>query len=174
MAPAQGHTEAERPGSARALPPAPLVYPGFSGLTGPSGMDDGVITVRGMDSVALAFLGMQTIREHQASIMQERLLGLADRARGRIAVCMSEVADMTSAGINALVAVNARCRDLGGHLALFALGRELKKMIRVTKLDRAIIIVDTAHEAVRSFEAPPRRGLLQLAMSWARHDKDAA
>ena len=160
--------------SQRGHAPAPLVYSGFSGLTGPAGMDDGVITVRGMDSVALVFLGIKIIREHQATMVQERLTTLADRTKGRIAVSMSDVASMSSAGINSLVAVHTRCRDLGGHLALFALGRELKKMIKVTKLDRAMVIVDTAHEAVRSFEAPPKRRLFQLAMSWARQEKDAA
>jgi anti-anti-sigma factor len=170
MASTQGQPEAGGTSSA----PVPLVYSGFSGLTGPSGMDDGLITVRGMDSVALAFLGMSYIREHQATMVQERLIGLADRAKGRLAVSMSEVTDMTSAGINMLVAVNARCRDLGGHLALFAMVREVRKMIKVTKLDRAIVIVQTAHEAVRSFDAPPKRGLFHLAKSWARQDKDAA
>ena len=161
-------------GSGTAVATSPPVFSGFSGQANASGVDDGLITVRGMDSVALAFLGMSTIRQHQATIMQERLLGLADRTKGRLAVSMSEVTDMTSAGINALVAVNARCRELGGHLALFALDREVRKMIKVTKLDRAIVIVQTAHEAVRSFECPPKRGLLQLAMSWARQEKDAA
>ena len=161
-------------GSGTAVATSPPVFSGFSGQAGPSGMDDGLITVRGMDSVALAFLGMSYVREHQAAMIQDRLLGLADRAKGRLAVSMSEVTDMTSAGINMLVAVNGRCRDLGGHLALFALDSQVRKMIKVTKLDRAIVIVQTAHEAVRSFESPPKRGLLQLAMSWARQDKDAA
>ena len=147
---------------------------GFSGSTGASGMDDGLITIRGMDSVALAFIAIPSIREHQASMVQERLCGLADRARGRLAVSLSDVGDMTSAGLNALVAVHARCKGLGGHLALFGANKDVLRLIRITKLDRALVLADTAHEAVRSFEVPARRSMWKLAFTWAKQEKDAA
>lgn len=147
---------------------------GFSGSTSSSGMDDGVITIRGMDSVALAFVAIPSIREHQAGIIQERLTGLAERSRGRLAVSMAEVGDMTSAGLNALVAVHTRCKELGGHLALFGMSKELQRLIKVTRLERTIVLAETAHEAVRSFEAPARKSMWKLAFTWARQERDAA
>jgi anti-anti-sigma factor len=148
--------------------------PEFAGAASASGMDDGLISVRGMDSVAVAFVAIPSIREHQATLVQERLIGLAERSRGRVAVSMSDVGDMTSAGINAMVAINNKCGELGGHLALFGMSREIRKMFKVTKLDRTIVITDTAHEAVRSFEDPPRKSFWKQAFTWAKQDRDAA
>jgi anti-sigma B factor antagonist len=148
--------------------------PEFAGATSASGMDDGLIAVRGMDSVALAFITIPSIREHQATIVQERLIGLAERSKGRVAVSMSDVGDMSSAGINAMVAINNRCTELGGRLALFGLSREIRKMFKVTKLDRAIVIAETAHEAVRSFDETPRKSFWKQAFTWAKHERDAA
>lgn len=137
-------------------------------------MDDGLITIRGMDSVAVAFIAIPSVREHQANMMQERLTGLADRTRGRLAVSLADVGDMTSAGLNALVAVHTRCKELGGHLALFGLNRDIQKLLKVTKLERTLIVAETAHEAVRSFHEPPRRSIWKSAFTWARPDRDAA
>ena len=136
--------------------------------------EDGLVTVSAMESVALAFVGMSAIRERQAEILQQKLCTVAEPARGRLAVSLSEVQVMTSAGINALVAVQARCEALGGHLALFAVSKDLRRMFKVTKLDRKLVIADNAHEAVRSFTTPGRRGFLRTALGWARQDKDAA
>lgn len=142
------------------------------GSPGPAASDEGLLTVRGMDSAALVFITAPAVHEHQATIIQTRLIALADRTRGRIALSLADVIDMTSAGINALVTVNTKCKDLGGALALFGLSREIRKMLRVTRLDRAVIIAETAHEAVKSLDRP-RRGFWG-AFSWARSDKDAA
>jgi anti-anti-sigma factor len=136
--------------------------------------EDGLITVAAMDAVALVFIEMATIRERQAEIIQEKLLAVAESCKGRIAVSMAEVGVLTSAGVNALVAVQARCESLGGHLALFALSKDLKRMLKVTKLDRTLVIAENAGEAMRSFSTAPSRRRLFRALSWGRHDKHAA
>jgi anti-anti-sigma factor len=133
--------------------------------------ESGLITVSAMASVALVFVAIEQLRERQADILQERLKTIAERSGGKVAISLSEVQIMTSSGINALVAANAHCETLGGHLAVFAASRELRRMFKVTKLDRKMVIVGTAHEAVKSFgDHPKKRGLF----SWARPDKDAA
>ena len=137
--------------------------------------DDGLITVSAMHGVPLAFFGMKEIRERQADLIQDKLILIADRSKGRVAVSLADVHVLTSSGINALVAVNSHCRKLGGHLVLFAVAPEVEKMIHVTKLDRTLVIVANAHEAVRSFtEGEKRRGFFASAFSWARQEKDAA
>lgn len=135
-------------------------------------VNDGLLTVRGMEHAALVFVMVQSVGQHQAEMMRTRLLSLADRSHGKIALSLENVADMTSAGINALVAVNVRCRDLGGSMAVFGLSKDIRKMLRVTRLDRAMTIVETAHEAVKSLDQP-KKGRWS-ALAWARADKDAA
>jgi len=145
---------------------APAAEPEKSG-------DDGLITVSGMDNVALIFLAMAGIREHQAEMVQRRLIAVADRSHGKLAVSLSEIAVLNSSGINALVAVHTHCASLGGHLALFALSPDVRKVFKVTKLDRKLILAENAHDAVQSF-TKPRKSFLRGAFTWARHDRDAA
>lgn len=136
---------------------------------------DGLITVSALNGVALAFLGMTQIRERQSDIIQDKLGEVADRARGRLAVSLAQVATLTSSGINAFVAVHARCAKHGGHLALFALMPDIRAMISITKLDRALIIADNVQEAVRTFDHTQKKSLLAEAFAWFRPDKkDAA
>lgn len=151
---------------ARAPRPAPV-------HTGASATEDGLFTVSGMENVALVFLGMNGIREHDVALVETRLKAIADRSVGRVGVSLSEVVSMNSSGINVLVAVHAYCNSLGGHLALFALSPEIRRVFRVTKLDRKLVIAENAHEAVRSFSRP-KRGLFKSALSWARNERDAA
>lgn len=135
--------------------------------------DDGLITVSGMDNVALIFLAMTGIREHQAEMVQRRLTAVADRSHGKLAVSLSEIAVLNSSGINALVAAHTHCVSLGGHLALFALSTEVRKVFKVTKLDRKMVLAENVHEAVQSF-TKPKKSFLRGALTWARHDRDAA
>jgi anti-anti-sigma factor len=137
--------------------------------------EDGLITVSAMSGVAIVFLGMSQVRDRQAELIQAKLVEIADKGQGRLAVSMAGVATLTSSGINAFVAVHARCAKLGGHLALFALNKDLTRMIKVAKLDRALVLVENAQEAVRSFTASQKKpGLLAAAFRWAKPDKDAA
>ncbi len=136
--------------------------------------EDGLITVSSMAGVTLVFLGMSQVRERQAELIREKLAEIADMARGRLAVSMASVATLTSSGINAFVTVHARCARHGGHLVLFALQDDLARMIRVAKLDRALVLADNAKDAVKSYGAEKKRGLLASAFRWARADKDAA
>jgi anti-anti-sigma factor len=135
--------------------------------------EEGLLTVRGMRSAALVFITSPAVHEHQAELIRARLLALADRTKGRVALSLENVTDMTSAGINALVAVHNRCRDLGGSLAVFGLSKEVRKMLRVTRLERTIVITETAHEAVTAITRPRRTGFW-AAFAWAKSEKDAA
>lgn len=138
-------------------------------------IEEGLLTVRGMKTAALVFITCPALHEHQAAIIQARLLALAIKARGRMAISLAEVSDMTSAGINALVAVHNRCKELGGGIALFGLSREVRRMLKVTHLDRAFAIAETPHEAVRALSdpEPQRRGLWSI-FTRARTERDAA
>jgi anti-anti-sigma factor len=136
--------------------------------------EDGLISVASKGDVTLVFIAMPMVRDRQAEIIQDKLIAIANGGLGKVAVSLSDVAVMTSAGVNALVAAHARCEALGGHLALFALSADLKRLFKVTKLDRKLVIAENAGEAVRSFSPRPRRGFFRSAFSWGRQNKDAA
>jgi anti-sigma B factor antagonist len=135
---------------------------------------DGLITVTSMRGVALVFLGMAEVRERQADLIQDKLTTVAERSRGRVAVSLAEVTALTSAGINALVAVHNRCTGLGGRLVLFAVPEEIVRMIRVTGLDRALAIAGNASEAVASCDRAERGKGILGALGLGRAKRDAA
>jgi anti-anti-sigma factor len=137
--------------------------------------EDGLITVSAMAGVAIVFLGMTQVRERQSEILLDKLMEIAGKAKGKLAVSMAGVATLTSAGINAFVAIHARCAQNGGHLALFALNKDLARMIKVAKLDRALVLADNAQDAVASFgNGARRKGLLAAAFGWGKPARDAA
>ncbi len=135
--------------------------------------DDGLITVSGMDSVALVFVRPSGIRDHEVDLFQRRLIAVADRSHGRVAVSLSELSSINSSGINALVAVHTHCASLGGHLSLFAMTEEVRRVFKVTKLDKKLVLAGKAHEAVRSY-SKPKKSFFKGVFSWARQEKDAA
>ena len=138
--------------------------------------EDGLISVASLGDVAVVFVQCTALRERQAQVVQEKLTAVAERCRGRIAASLAAVQVMTSAGVNALLAVHLRCETLGGRLALFALSEDLARMLRVTKLDRKLIIAATAHEAVRAFALPhgAKKRSLWSALRLTRQQKNAA
>ena len=152
--------------------PRPIAPPPAGEPARSVGSDLDVITVTAMQSVAMVFFGMKEVRERQADLIQDKLIGVARGTQGRVAVSLAEVSVLTSSCINALVAVHGACQQLGGHLTLFALSEDLKRMIHVTKLDRTLVVVANAQEAIHSYESR-RRGILS-ALGWGRNDKDAA
>lgn len=125
-------------------------------MQGGLAIEEGQVRITDGLPIAVAYLAMHCIREHQACMLEERLRGMAARCGGRLIVSMAEVDDMTSAGINALVAVHTHCRDAGGHLVLCSLSRELHRLFRVTHLDRAIAIAETV-DAAAQLMAPQRQ-----------------
>lgn len=154
--------------------PMPMVRPTpVQSPTEVAPADDGLITVSGMESVALVFVRPAGIRDHEVDMFQRRLTAVAERSHGRIAISLSELSSINSAGINALVAVHTHCTSLGGHLALFAMTEEVRKVFRVTKLDKKMVLANNAHEAVRSY-SKPKKSFLKGAFSWAKQEKDAA
>lgn len=154
-----------------AVPPRPIAAspaPPQGAISG----DDGLISVSGLENVALVFLATSGIRDHQAEMIQRRLISVAERSHGKIAVSLSELTSINSAGINALVAVHVRCVELGGHLALFAMSEDVRRVFKITKLDRKMVLAGNAHEAVRSF-TKQKKGFLR-GLTWAKQERDAA
>jgi anti-anti-sigma factor len=131
-------------------------------------MSDGVLVVQGRGSAALVVLAERSLREPVAADIRDRLLELAHAAGGRIALSLAEVHDLSSAGINALIAVNTRCKQLGGLLVCFAPEAEITRMLRITKLDRAIIVRANSAEAIQTLEEPSRTNWLARALKKTR------
>lgn len=134
--------------------------------------DQAIFTVSPAEQAAVVSVACSCIHQHQAELLRNRLIGIADRAGGRLAVCLEDVVDASSACINALLAVNMHCASMGGKLVLFGLNDEITKMLRITKVNRTIAVATDARDALDSMDEPaPPHGLAGL---FRRHRKRAA
>lgn len=97
------------------------------------------------------------IRERQARTLQESLLSIADQTRGMVVLDLSDVQQLTSAGVNAIVQGQDRCRKLDGKLVLVGLNQSLTDLFKVTGLDRILTIVTHESDALRLFKSAKRK-----------------
>lgn len=135
----------------------------------PDGAESACISVTVTDRCAIVGVSMPSIRDRQSQILQDRLLGVAEHAQGRVAVSLEEVVDVTSACINALVVVSQRCEALGGKLVIFGLSRELERLFRITRLDRLLVVARSRDDATSQFDTE-RQG----SGFWAKRTRNAA
>lgn len=132
-------------------------------LATPKTYDDSFVSVAATTHVAVVSIELPSLRERQAVIMEERLMELAGQCQGRLAVGFSQVTDMTSAAINALIAVSSACRGAGGRLVIFGLDRPLRKVFASTGLDKLLTVAADADAALRLFNPRPRWSLFGRA-----------
>jgi anti-anti-sigma factor len=91
-----------------------------------------------LKGIGIVRVGMPSVRERQAAVLRERLLLFAEDFDGSLAVSLSEVTVLTSAGINALVEGATACDFYGGRMVLFALKPGLRRVFKTTGLDRVL------------------------------------
>jgi anti-anti-sigma factor len=125
-------------------------------LATPKTYDDSFVAVTATARVAVASVELRSVRERQASILRQRLSELCGQSGGRLAVGFTDVQDMTTACINALIEVSAECRGAGGQLVVFGLASPLRKLFASTGLDRVLTVAPDAAAALRVFAPEPR------------------
>ena len=113
--------------------------------------DQGFVLVDTVDGVAVAGIGLPSLRERQAVMMLDKLRQVAGRHGGRLAVSLTEVIDLNSACINALVEVHRHCRELGGQIVVFGLRPQLRKLFHTTGIDKILPVADDCEQAVKVF-----------------------
>lgn len=116
---------------------------------------DGLILVRPRDSVAVVTLVKRSLHEQHLPEIEARLVALADAVQGRIALSLAGVEDLASAGINALIRVHLRCKQLGGMLACFAADEHTRQVFRVTHLDQRLPLTGDVEQACNLINRKP-------------------
>lgn len=99
---------------------------------------------------AVARVRREKVSELEAKVIENELLAAAEGASWKMAVDMSEVRFLTSAGIGTLVTLHKSCRAGGGKMAVFGLAPEIVELLRITKLDRVFTIAADRAAAVKA------------------------
>ncbi len=92
------------------------------------------------------------ITEREARVIGEEIAAAAGPASWRIALDLSAVTFLASAGLGALLSISKSCREGGGRLAIFGIDEEILGVIRVAKLDRILPIMPDRDAALGVFK----------------------
>lgn len=88
------------------------------------------------------------VGQREAPIVEEELKTAAASANNRVVLDLSAVTVLGSMGLGMLVTITKRCRDGGGKLAIVGLAPALLDLIKLTKLDKFLIIAKDEAAAV--------------------------
>jgi anti-anti-sigma factor len=102
-----------------------------------------LFTLEDINGMNFVRIDCPALRERQAYALTDPLLGLADRAQGRITIDMSKVAAFCCAWLNVMVAVAKRCKERGGELILIGLNQQSEHMLRQFGMHKQFKIVRT-------------------------------
>jgi anti-sigma B factor antagonist len=87
---------------------------------------------------------------YTAPQLREKLTGLTEGGRSRIAVDLSGVEFLDSTGLGVLIVGLKRCRERDGSLALVGPREPVHKVLAITGLDKVFPIHDTVSQATGS------------------------
>ena len=96
----------------------------------------------------LARINCPSVGQREAPIIEQELTAAAKNAANRVILDMATVTVLGSMGLGMLVTITKRCRDGGGKLAIFGLAPALLDLIKLTKLDKFLILAKNEADAV--------------------------
>ncbi|MDX9912578.1 MAG: STAS domain-containing protein [Phycisphaerales bacterium] len=120
-------------------------------------LGDGVANATIEDGVAIVRIAADSLREREVARVLPDLQMLCDDCDGRIVLSFSRVRAMSSACINAIIELHRRCKDAGGRLVVCELPVELREILSIVKLDRAVTIESDEARARRAASRVPLR-----------------
>ena len=90
--------------------------------------------------------------ERESQVIQNELADVAAGRGNRVAVDMSQVAFLASAGVGSLVTLHKTLIGAGGRLVLFGIDEEVLAMLKIAQLHRLLTIVDDESAALAKIE----------------------
>lgn len=90
--------------------------------------------------------------ERESQVIQNELGDAAAGRDNRLAVDMSRVAFLASAGVGSLVTLHKTLTGAGGRLVLFGIDEEILAMLKIAQLHRLLTIVDDESAALAKIE----------------------
>lgn len=105
------------------------------------------VSIQVLQSASVAKITCPAVGQREAPIIEEDLKAAALNANNKLIIDMGSVTVLGSMGLGMLVTITKRCRDGGGRLAIIGLTPSLLDLIKLTKLDKFLVIskdLDTA------------------------------
>lgn len=108
-----------------------------------------IIAVDIKDGVAIGRITCPSIGEREAPIVQQEGLAGAARAGHKLVLDFTQVQMMGSLALGTLVTISKQCKAGGGKLALFGLNGNLADVLKMSRLDKLLLITRDEDHAIR-------------------------
>ena len=106
---------------------------------------------RSIDNVTLLNVSGR-IDVTNSSDLKHKLGQIASQQSTQVIVNLSHVSFMDSSGLAVLIQGMKRCREYGGDLLLCNLPKPVHMIFELTRLDKAVQIFDSEHDAIAQFQ----------------------
>ena len=107
-------------------------------------------------STSIVLQPQERLDRQQGSLLQEKVTSLAFKPDSILAIDMSEVKFVDSAGLCALVSSLRLARDMGVRMVLCSLADTVRLVLEISQLDRVFEIFDSYEEVMASCSAKPQ------------------
>lgn len=95
----------------------------------------------------------EKITDRECAAVLSDLIDAARAASWRIALDLSNVMLLASAGLGTLINLHKQCLAAGGKLVVFGLSDELIELMKLTKLNKLLTISDSRDAALKKASA---------------------
>ncbi len=104
-------------------------------------------SAEGFSGYTIAKVKCERIAEREGPILLGELTRAAKARASRIAIDLSDVMMISSAGIGSLVQLHRACAEHKGKMILFGLTDEMMSMLKIARLDRLFTITPSRADA---------------------------
>ena len=101
------------------------------------------------DGVGIGRITCPSIGEREAPIIQQDTLGTAPKTRHHVILDFNQVAMMGSLALGMLVTITKECKSKGGVLVLFGLNSNLTDVLKMSRLDKLLVIAKDEGAAMK-------------------------
>jgi len=106
-----------------------------------------------INGVTLACVTLEKVTDRESQPVLGELVGASLASRHHVALDLSPVRLLASAGIGMLISLHKTCKEAGGKLVVFGLRDEIMQVLRITNLHR-LVAIEASQEAALKKAAP--------------------
>lgn len=108
-----------------------------------------IIAIDTREGITVGRITCPAIGEREAPIIQRDAVGAASGTGHRLVLDFTHVAMMGSLALGMLVTITKECKQKGGVVVLFGLNENLADVLRMSRLDKLLVIAKDEDVAMR-------------------------
>ena len=111
--------------------------------------DSRYVRVQPLGAIVLAEVLREKITEHENQPVFTELTAAAEGSGHRLAVDLTGVGLLSSAGLGGFITLHKACNSGGGKLVLFGVQSQILDVLKLTHLDKLLSIADSRDAAIK-------------------------